>query len=511
MPAIAGRIAPSEQWAWELWMPHEEWLTVFERTIETPEAPGRSIRSARPGSENSLDHLAPFTSLVNFPQPGEGHTPMRDSLSRTGQAYQPRHHPPSLTRPRSAIFHALISFETAFVLFMFAGQYKALPEFAWFPVDLTAFFFVLSLSFAIFASATSVNVLSALEERGMVFFLIFMAWVLGSLLWSSFLVENRTKALHSATLTLWSFLGAYLFISRSWVTVRRFLIGIVVISLILLLYWCYHRFFLGMVLFSADEEAPTSYQEYGFLGQYLVSALLGLTIVSRGAIPLLASTLGLVTVFVVMLFIGSRAPVLFSLVSVPLALFMLLRRHRMRLLAVLLSLCVVVGLLIAVTLWLGGPNVIEQIEEQMTTFQRFQTYNEPGFGSSMAGRIDAQLFALARWTEAPIIGWGLGEFALMHYLRYPHNLFLEMLMETGVVGFCLLVALTGLGLVRAWRLWPENRSNWTAITLVLLYINELMMRATVQGFLSEERVLFALLGLIMGIGERIGDQKSASR
>jgi O-antigen ligase len=87
-------------------------------------------------------------------------------------------------------------------------------------------------------------------------------------------------------------------------------------------------------------------------------------------------------------------------------------------------------------------------------------------------------------------------------LMYPHNLFLEVLMEQGLIGFGLLAALTGLGLVRAWRLWPAGRPQWPVIALILLFIPWLMARAVHQGFLPDERVLFVLLGLILGLGRR---------
>jgi O-antigen ligase len=442
---------------------------------------------------------------------GSGNTRMKESSSRTWQAHSRRYGGLVYARSRSTAFHALISFETVFLLFVFAGQYKGFPELNWFPVDMTALFFLLSITVALLIGATRVNVISALEERGAVLFVLFIVWVVISILWSSFSVENKTKVIYSATLTLWSFFGAYLFVSRSWFAVRRFLIGVVVISVLLLLYWGYHRFILGIALFGDLEDSPTSYQEYGFHAQYLVSALIALTIASRSAIRSLASALGLVTVFVIMLFIGSRAPLLFGLASVPLALLMLLRRHRVRSLTFLVSLSVAAALLITVALWASGPEAMYRLGEQMTTLERLQTYREPAFGSSMAQRIDGQLFALARWLEAPVMGWGIGEFALMHdYLQYPHNLFLEILVETGFVGLCLLIALAGLGVVRAWRLWPADRSNWTAMTLVLLYANELMLRSTVQGFLSEERMLFVLLGLILGIAERAPGRTAGS-
>jgi hypothetical protein len=44
-----------------------------------------------------------------------------------------------------AIGRGVMSFEVIFVLFIFAGLYKADPRLAWFPVDLTLLLFLVSV------------------------------------------------------------------------------------------------------------------------------------------------------------------------------------------------------------------------------------------------------------------------------------------------------------------------------------------------------------------------------
>ena len=46
-----------------------------------------------------------------------------------------------------AIGRGVFSFEVVFVLFIFAGLYKADPRLAWFPVDLTLLLFIVSVGF----------------------------------------------------------------------------------------------------------------------------------------------------------------------------------------------------------------------------------------------------------------------------------------------------------------------------------------------------------------------------
>jgi O-antigen ligase len=220
-----------------------------------------------------------------------------------------------------------------------------------------------------------------------------------------------------------------------------------------------------------------------------------------------------------MLFIGGRGPLLWALFTVPLALLFLLlnrnaRRYRTRFLSVLLAFAFVLGLIVLVVAQ-AYTGLVERLEPEMTTVNRLEILSEkPDYGRSVAGRLRAQAFALESWSQAPIIGWGLGEFKDRYSyggFRYPHNLFLEVLMEEGVIGFGLLTALMGLGLVRAWKLWPAWGPEWPVIAAILLFIPLLMSRVTHQGFLSDERELFAFLGLILGLGHRAVERGSRAR
>jgi O-antigen ligase len=437
----------------------------------------------------------------------------------TGQAAGPHPTRPSIVlfaRP-TRVLTAVMSFETLFVLFVFAGRYKSMPELAWFPVDFTAFFFAVSAAAACFVGWSRINIFSALQDSGFILFLLFLVWTTASILWSSFAEFNELKLFHTITLLAWSFLGGYLMVSTDWVRTRNVLVGIVILSIILLVYWAYCRFVLG--LFEKPEgvalELPT-YLAYAYHGQYLVAVVVGLAIASRRLISVLLSLLGLVLILGVMLLIGGRGPLLFSLLIFPVGLCMVLLnrralRYRVQFLTLPIILLGVLSLLIVLSTWMS-PGLIDRLGEEATSLHRMESYGQPGFGDSTEERILAQQFALAHWLEAPLIGWGIGEFYLLYgVLMYPHNLFIEILMEEGLVGFALLVGLAAVALARAWRLWPQDRSNWVAMAIVLMFLAELASRATVQGFLPDERPFFLFLGLVLGLGRRHVGQYDLAR
>jgi O-antigen ligase len=288
-----------------------------------------------------------------------------------------------------------------------------------------------------------------------------------------------------------------------------------ILSIAMISYWAYYRFVLGVDQITGATKAD-NYLTYGTYAAYLVAILMSFAVASHGFVRQSAAALAIIAVFVLMLFMGGRGPLLWAVFTVPLALLFLLlnrnaRQYRTRFLSVLLAFAFVLGLLVLVVSQ-ASTGLVEGLAPEMTTVKRLQILSEdPHYGRSVEGRLRAQAFALESWSQAPIIGWGLGEFKNQYsyveftygQFTYPHNLFLEVLMEEGVIGFALLTVLMGFGLVRAWKLWPARGAQWPVIAAIFLFIPLLMSRVTHQGFLPDERELFAFLGVILGLGHRV--------
>src|SRR5690349_20484430 len=68
-------------------------------------------------------------------------------------------------------FADLLSVEACFILFVFSGRYKWMPEFSWFPVDLTAAFLVLTLALIVSELASGRLRLPSLGIAGVSFLL----------------------------------------------------------------------------------------------------------------------------------------------------------------------------------------------------------------------------------------------------------------------------------------------------------------------------------------------------
>jgi O-antigen ligase len=106
----------------------------------------------------------------------------------------------------------------------------------------------------------------------------------------------------------------------------------------------------------------------------------------------------------------------------------------------------------------------------------------------LAGRDDLWYQAVEMAQERPITGWGLDGFRANSW-NYPHNLFLEVLVEGGLIGFLLL-----LNVGRAW--WLQCRRSRCRIPrspLVALALT--FTAAQTSGDLFDSRGVFLLAAL----------------
>lgn len=66
-------------------------------------------------------------------------------------------------------------------------------------------------------------------------------------------------------------------------------------------------------------------------------------------------------------------------------------------------------------------------------------------------REDLWTIARAAFFDSPLLGLGWGDFATVGWAHYPHNAFLEVGTELGIMGILAFVALLLAGLLRTWR------------------------------------------------------------
>ena len=71
-------------------------------------------------------------------------------------------------------------------------------------------------------------------------------------------------------------------------------------------------------------------------------------------------------------------------------------------------------------------------------------------------------------------------------------------METGLAGACLFFPVLIIGVITCIRMARDRRLDWIDMTIALLFLTEFISHTTVQGYLPDDRIYFAYIGLIMG-------------
>lgn len=130
------------------------------------------------------------------------------------------------------------------------------------------------------------------------------------------------------------------------------------------------------------------------------------------------------------------------------------------------SLMLIFVLLALVAVVIASP---EQLLDRLNAFLR------PGAEQSFLSRWEVWTDAFTIWRDFPCIGAGMGtfshifqayqRFAAEEFFTHAENDYLQLLLETGLVGFVLMLWIAGRFIVDTLRAWKHRRSRWAiAIT-----------------------------------------------
>jgi O-antigen ligase len=162
--------------------------------------------------------------------------------------------------------------------------------------------------------------------------------------------------------------------------------------------------------------------------------------------------------FLLVLLSGSRGG--FVALAVALALFVSLEVRTLARLAPLVA-AVVVFSWAAVSFTELGQNAMESYDVRVRQLLFEERYT--------AGRDELFRSALQLGRSAPLVGGGLAAFPALELGVYPHNIFLEVFAEAGVVGLLLLFVVFLFGSIELWRMGPQlGGAAMAALTLALV-------------------------------------------
>jgi O-antigen ligase len=400
------------------------------------------------------------------------------------------------------------SVEGMFAFFLLSGRYKTFPELRGFPMDFTALFFILTvLTLAVAVVYRRIRFIRLDQPSIMVF--LFTEFAAVSLFWSSLDYLNVDKVVRFALLTSSSFFLARL-VNEDPVRRARLVRIATWIGVAILLYYSYYRWVRGVDMQSTNDTTGASlpanmptYLEYNELAStlFIVSLALG-TFGSWGQ-----AAFGIGAAFASMfwlLTIGGRGPLVTSILAIPLLVVGSLLRNRGSLKYALrgTSFFVALAVIGAAAYFMASPNSSDK--EQFRTLDRFQSQLSNEDTHSLDERADGRERAFELWLIKPVVGWGFGEYRVVDsYLQYPHNLPLEVLMETGIIGAILLLPVLAFAARASMQILRSVATGWVEVAVALIFLTDLAQYLTVQGYLADDRIFFAQIGAAVGTAASI--------
>ncbi len=134
-------------------------------------------------------------------------------------------------------------------------------------------------------------------------------------------------------------------------------------------------------------------------------------------------------------------------------------------------------------------------------------------GGSAEARLNLWKASVRFWKESPYFGHGLGSFPVLYWNEdarsYPHNIFLELAVETGTVGVLLLLLL----LFTAFRnLTSVGRLHDDPLRLlVAVLVVNAFLQVMISGDIPDNREFFGLLGLTCLVNRKVKSHAQKSR
>jgi O-antigen ligase len=205
---------------------------------------------------------------------------------------------------------------------------------------------------------------------------------------------------------------------------------------------------------------------------------------------------------VAMLAAGSRGPVVAFAVGVValLGLVAASPRARQRLLLVAGGL-------------LGAGAIVPLALPSSSIGRALSTLMGSGTGLSSNGRTELWSEAFRGFSAHPLFGLGTGAFAgLNPEKHFPHNLFLEMAVELGLVGVVIIAAIVisfGSRLLAAWRA-AEGRDKMDAAVLSSLFVM-ILVNSLFSGAIQDNWELWFWGGMGVGLSGGLATQRRKAR
>jgi len=393
----------------------------------------------------------------------------------------------------------LFSLETLLVLFIFGHHLKAiLPSPPLFPE--TVFYGAASIAVGLW-----VVLHRGIYLRGLpiVFTgLVFSGWMLAAYAWSPSAVLARESLVYVLGINLWALFVTACVVAASRERMLRLLMLIVCVAVVLSAYGAYIEIVHGSFRFYRGDYGDWHFRTYLIWGNIVgpgAAILMAMVIYPRlGSLEQLVALGCFLVCLYFMLVCGPRGPLLGLLLAMIAFLAVNLPRihggrielHHATLLGVVL-----IGGVIGYVVYLFST---DQVTATLGRFTRLIEQAHDPLLRPGANRFDYFAGAYRAWLQAPILGHGLQGFTVVFCSLedpgcHPHNAFLQVLAEFGLIGFVLYVIFLWTALR---NFSPTRLREDPLLTMLLLLFMMMTVYAMVHVYVPTDHRMFFFIGLL---------------
>lgn len=390
--------------------------------------------------------------------------------------------------------------EITFGLFLVAGCFKAdprlqsiLPDL----FDLTIFFGLIAGISILFSVIKNKLKFPRISGKFFVPYFALVILMLASLLYTQAPIYGRDKFLRFITIgTLAAFGPVFLFKDRK--KLHRFFYTLIIISSLMVIDSIISTSFASFASFGFRTAFGSNYLALGRVTGIvsLITLFYFLLISKEQGKKAIWAILFLLNIFG-LLHAGGRAPTIaFVTILLLIAIFALLSvsikssKNKIRILKAA-SLTTLAVLLIILIFPQPFHTLIRRIEVIFT---------EPEGGKSISLRLGYYNSAIEAISQHPLFGLGIGGFSVFHsgidQRLYPHNIFLEIGSELGILGPILLVFLIGFCIFYSLSLKDKYRTEkqYLLVTMILSIFVFMFINTLSSGDINDNRLFFVWLG-----------------
>lgn len=393
------------------------------------------------------------------------------------------------------IFHIIFSQEFIFMLFLNAGFYKSVLPLNNY-IDLTLLTLLFSVSVA-FYHLFKKRVINKSRLISISLFSFFILLISISLFYTPSVNGGFDKYFNFAIIGGWSFLGPLL-IFNGLASLEKFLHSYLILGFItaletLRIYLSNLGAFSQVLIFGSD------YLAVGRILGYCICIILPAIILKKRNRTF--QSILLILFVLALILIGGRAPLISTLIV---CFIILIRQINFKYESGIIKYNrnSFIGLLV---LFLGGiyfVNSENQIFNQLKI--RLAHLLETSGGNSVSGRLSRFDLAFDMIKSNPIIGKGIDSFSHYSGVRenYPHNIFLEVWSEMGVIGILSFISIIFFSLLEFpfKALTVNNKYQYVGWSLIAMFLFS-FINTNISGSIQGNRIFFTLCATLIAFSD----------